>query len=63
MSDLPECPTCGSEYTYDDGTMYVCPECAHEWSKDAVAESGDDARVNTATAGNEGQERDMRKIT
>jgi protein PhnA len=19
--------------------MYVCPECAHEWSKDAVAES------------------------
>jgi len=42
MSDLPKCPQCGSEYTYDDGGMYVCPECAHEWSKDAseTAEQG-----------------------
>jgi len=37
MSDLPKCPACGSEYTYEDGTMYICPECAHEWSRDAVA--------------------------
>lgn len=51
MSDLPECPVCGSEYTYDDGTMYVCPECAHEWSKDAVTES-DDARVIKDSNGN-----------
>ena len=33
MNKLPKCPTCGSEYTYEDGDMYVCPECAHEWSK------------------------------
>lgn len=32
MSDLPNCPQCNSEYTYEDGTMLVCPECAHEWS-------------------------------
>lgn len=32
MSALPKCPKCGSEYTYEDGIMYVCPECAHEWS-------------------------------
>lgn len=32
MSQLPACPQCGSVYTYEDGTMYVCPECAHEWS-------------------------------
>ena len=31
MSELPQCPKCGSEYTYQDGGMYVCPECAHEW--------------------------------
>jgi len=35
MSNLPKCPQCGSEYTYEDGEMYVCPECAHEWSQQA----------------------------
>lgn len=35
MSDLPPCPLCSSVYTYEDQNMYVCPECAHEWSKDA----------------------------
>ncbi|MDU3366058.1 MAG: alkylphosphonate utilization protein, partial [Proteus mirabilis] len=25
---LPSCPKCNSEYTYEDGAMYVCPECA-----------------------------------
>jgi len=41
MSDLPDCPKCGSEYTYEDGTLYVCPECAHEWGKDSVPEDND----------------------
>ncbi|HAN54953.1 MAG TPA: alkylphosphonate utilization protein [Betaproteobacteria bacterium] len=45
MNNLPHCPKCSSEYTYEDGAMYVCPECAHEWSKEAVAEAGDVARV------------------
>ena len=31
MTTLPKCPTCSSEYTYEDGEIYVCPECAHEW--------------------------------
>jgi len=39
MSDLPNCPQCGSEYTYEDRGMLVCPECAHEWSADAAAEA------------------------
>jgi protein PhnA len=38
MSNLPNCPQCNSEYTYEDRGMYVCPECGHEWSKDAAAE-------------------------
>ncbi len=32
MPNLPKCPKCNSEYTYEDGTMYICPECANEWS-------------------------------
>lgn len=31
MSSLPQCPQCQSTYTYEDGSMYVCPECAYEW--------------------------------
>ncbi|MCA9233359.1 MAG: alkylphosphonate utilization protein, partial [Planctomycetales bacterium] len=30
MTALPNCPQCNSEYTYEDGGMFVCPECAHE---------------------------------
>ena len=28
---MPNCPKCDSEYPYEDGLSYVCPECAHEW--------------------------------
>ncbi|MRR34962.1 alkylphosphonate utilization protein [bacterium] len=52
MSTLPKCPKCSSEYTYEDGTLYVCPECAHEWGKEAAAESTDDARVVRDAYGN-----------
>ena len=36
MSNLPNCPKCHSEYTYEDGVMFVCPECGHEWSAEAT---------------------------
>ncbi len=39
MSDLPNCPKCNSEYTYEDGNLYICPECAHEWSQLAEEDS------------------------
>lgn len=39
MSALPPCPQCGSEYTYEDGTQYICPECAHEWSQTGASEN------------------------
>ncbi|KMJ59890.1 alkylphosphonate utilization protein [Bacillus sp. LL01] len=32
MSTLPNCPKCNSEYTYEDGNLLVCPECAYEWN-------------------------------
>ena len=52
MSDLPNCPKCGSEYTYPDGNMHICSECAHEWSQDAAAEAGSDERVIKDSNGN-----------
>jgi len=33
MSNLPNCPQCSSEYTYEMGEMLACPECGHEWSE------------------------------
>ena len=40
MSDFPNCPKCNSEYTYEDGSLFVCPECAHEWSKEVKDSNG-----------------------
>jgi len=45
MENIPNCPECGSEYTYEDGELYVCPECAHEWSKNRAEEEGEAALV------------------
>lgn len=39
MSTLPNCPKCNSEYTYEDGLMLVCPECAHEWNADSSSQA------------------------
>ena len=52
MSQLPPCPKCNSEYTYQDGNLYVCPECAHEWSPDDAAEGDDDTLVVRDANGN-----------
>jgi protein PhnA len=52
MSGLPKCPKCNSEYTYEDGNNYVCPECSHEWSRVAPAESGEQQRVVRDAVGN-----------
>ena len=53
VSGLPKCPQCGSEFTYEDGTRYVCPECAHEWEKAAAAEAAPAGRVIRDANGNE----------
>lgn len=55
MADLPKCPKCNSPYTYEDGSMLVCPECAHEWSAGAAApgsEAADDKLVVKDAHGN-----------
>jgi protein PhnA len=52
MSQLPNCPQCQSTFTYEDGDLYVCPECAHEWSKIAQSDSADSAKVVRDANGN-----------
>ena len=52
MSSLPKCPQCSSEFTYEDGDNYVCPECAHEWPKHAAAEAGEAQKVWKDANGN-----------
>lgn len=48
MNNSPKCPTCSSEYTYEDGNMFVCPECAHEWPKNPTEKTESDIVVRDA---------------
>jgi len=52
MSDYPNCPECNSEYTYDDGLLFICPECAHEWAKDSATDAGETEKVIKDANGN-----------
>ncbi|MCP1493681.1 protein PhnA [Peribacillus frigoritolerans] len=52
MPDFPNCPACDSEYTYEDGSLLVCPECAHEWTVEAETENGDQKKVIKDANGN-----------
>ena len=52
MSTLPKCPKCGSEYTYKDREIFICPECAHEWSSEIVEESTDNSLTVKDAYGN-----------
>jgi protein PhnA len=52
MSELPKCPECGSEYTYEDGNIYICPECAHEWDKSTITTDATNARTVKDAYGN-----------
>ena len=58
MSELPACEKCGSTYTYEDGALYVCPECGHEWSKEALPVAGNDEKTVVDANGNPLQDGD-----
>ncbi|WIT12020.1 zinc ribbon domain-containing protein YjdM [Paucibacter sediminis] len=53
MTSLPNCPQCHSELTYEDGTQFICPECGHEWSKQAAEPAADEVRVVRDANGSE----------
>ncbi|MDR0136847.1 zinc ribbon domain-containing protein YjdM [Metabacillus idriensis] len=52
MHELPNCPKCQSSYTYEDGNLFVCPECAHEWTAEAEAENQEEQKVVKDANGN-----------
>ncbi|WCT55841.1 zinc ribbon domain-containing protein YjdM [Paenibacillus kyungheensis] len=52
MSSLPHCPKCHSEYTYEDGDMLVCPECAYEWNPNAEETQDSEEKVVKDANGN-----------
>lgn len=52
MNDTPVCPQCGSTFCYQDRGLFVCPECAHEWTGNDAAENTIEARIVTDANGN-----------
>ncbi|MEU6378725.1 zinc ribbon domain-containing protein YjdM [Streptomyces sp. NPDC046909] len=55
IDNLPPCPKCSCEYTYEMNALVVCPECGHEWvPAEAGASSGDSSgeRVVKDAVGN-----------
>ncbi len=52
MSQLPPCPNCQCEYTYESGALLTCPECAHEWNPAEEQEEGLNVLVIKDSAGN-----------
>ena len=52
MSALPACPKCNSEFTYEDGSLYICPECAHEWPMHAAESAEEGSKIYRDSAGN-----------
>jgi len=51
MLELPNCPKCQSQYTYEDGSLLICPECGHEWTLDQANEN-DEEKVVKDSNGN-----------
>lgn len=57
MDTQMTCPQCGSEHVYQDASLWICPECAHEWAEGegGEADAGDaavrDANGNVLASG------------
>lgn len=43
----PPCPSCQSEFVYQDQSLLICPECGHEWNP-AEPEAEDTLTVKDA---------------
>ena len=41
MSEFPPCLRCQSVYTYEDGHVLICPECAYEWTHNQTTSTSD----------------------
>ncbi|MCL6570879.1 MAG: alkylphosphonate utilization protein [Bacillus sp. (in: Bacteria)] len=52
MVDMPNCPKCNSEYTYEDGSLFVCPECSHEWTLEVETKNSENQKIIKDANGN-----------
>lgn len=52
MMNILPCPKCHSEFTYQDGTFLVCPECAHEWTDEIEEKITDESLIAKDANGN-----------
>lgn len=52
MSNLPNCPKCNSEYTYEDRGLFICPGCGHEWTLESETENSEDTKIVKDANGN-----------
>lgn len=50
MTPQSHCPSCNSENIYHDGSLWNCPDCAHEWSghEDAASAEADSGVIKDA---------------
>lgn len=50
MSTDPTCPQCGCAHAYPDGSLWICPECGHEWNPqdEPATDAATDADVRDA---------------
>lgn len=47
--NLPPCPECACEYTYEMSALLVCPECAHEWAPGSDEAAAAEAVIKDAS--------------
>ncbi|KJS88771.1 MAG: alkylphosphonate utilization protein [Peptococcaceae bacterium BICA1-8] len=52
MPNLPNCPKCNSEYTYENGSLFVCPECGNEWTLKFETENSENKKIIKDANGN-----------
>ena len=52
MEQLPNCPSRESDFTYTDGSLYICPMCGHEWTQ-AEMDAAEEAAIVRDSNGNE----------
>lgn len=49
---LPACPKCNENHTYEDGHLYICPMCFHEWTDESIRQA-EEALITRDANGNE----------
>ena len=62
MSETPNCPECHSEYTYENGPIFACPDCGNEWSAEEAA-AAEEALIMRDAHGNALSDGDSVQLT